>query len=94
MMIGVLTAARPHSAAFSWVPVETVTVAPPAPPVVPPFCVEKPTWPLPLELEPPELLDEDELDEELPDDDELLELLEEELLEDELLELDDATAGL
>src|SRR6185436_1866280 len=34
MMIGVLTLARPHSAWLSCVPVVTVTVVPPAPPVV------------------------------------------------------------
>ena len=34
MMIGVLTLARPHSAWFNCVPVVTVTVVPPAPPVV------------------------------------------------------------
>jgi hypothetical protein len=34
MMIGVLTLARPHSAALICVPVLAVTVAPPAPPVV------------------------------------------------------------
>jgi hypothetical protein len=34
MMIGVLTLARVHSAVLSCVPVLTVTVAPPAPPVV------------------------------------------------------------
>ncbi len=34
MMIGVLTLARPHSAALISVPVRAVTVAPPVPPVV------------------------------------------------------------
>ena len=34
MMIGVLTDARPHSAALICVPVLAFTVAPPAPPVV------------------------------------------------------------
>jgi hypothetical protein len=99
-MIGVLLVARPHKAWCSWVPVLTVTVAPPAPPVVPPFRVDQPTWAvLPPEEEVVEpLLDEDELlDEELElllDEDELLEeeldeLLLEDELEEELLELDE-----
>lgn len=35
MMIGVVTDARLHRAAFNCAPVETVTTAPPAPPVTP-----------------------------------------------------------
>ena len=81
-MMGVLTEARPHRAAFNWVPVDTVTVVPPAPPVVPPFSVEKPTWPEPPELEPldDEELEDELLDEELEEEEEELErvLLEEE----------------
>ena len=35
IVIGVVTDARPHRAAFNWVPVDTVTTAPPWPPVTP-----------------------------------------------------------
>ncbi|GLY31543.1 hypothetical protein Kisp02_49080 [Kineosporia sp. NBRC 101731] len=42
MTIGVLALARPHSAWWIWVPVVARTVTPPAPPVVPPFCVANP----------------------------------------------------
>jgi hypothetical protein len=66
------------------VPVLALTVGPPAPPVVPPFWVEYPTWP---DAPPLELLDDEEL--ELLDDEELEELLELELLLDELELLDE-----
>jgi hypothetical protein len=39
IVIGVLLLARLHRAWWIAVPVEALTVAPPAPPVVPPFCV-------------------------------------------------------
>lgn len=39
MVIGVLLPARAHRAAWISVPVVARTVCPPAPPVVPPFCV-------------------------------------------------------
>ncbi|CAM5590481.1 hypothetical protein SMICM304S_05813 [Streptomyces microflavus] len=42
MTIGVLLLARPHRAAWIWVPVVARTVWPPAPPVVPPFWVAYP----------------------------------------------------
>ncbi len=39
IVMGVLLLARPHRAAWIWVPVVARTVWPPAPPVVPPFWV-------------------------------------------------------